>query len=53
VKAFKGYPDLSDRRFQLMSLGRNEQNVVTFKLLAERGSAIAKKPVLPASEVAR
>ncbi|MCW8330415.1 PilN domain-containing protein [Photobacterium sp. SDRW27] len=38
LQAFKNYPGLSDRRFQLMSLGRNKQNIVTFKLLAERGS---------------
>jgi len=50
LKAFKGYSELSDRRFQLMSLGRNKQNVVTFKLLAERGSAIPTKPVLSARE---
>ncbi len=50
LKAFKGYSELSDRRFQLMSLGRNKQNVVTFKLLAERGAAIPTKPVLSARE---
>ncbi|PSW10241.1 MSHA biogenesis protein MshI [Photobacterium sanctipauli] len=36
LKAFKTHPDLSGRRFQLMSLGRNDKNIVTFKLLAER-----------------
>lgn len=43
LQAFKNYPSLSDRRFQLMSLGRNKQNIVTFKLLAERSSAISAK----------
>ncbi|MGF1680612.1 PilN domain-containing protein [Photobacterium minamisatsumaniensis] len=38
LKAFKAYPDLADRRFQLMSLERNKQNIVTFKLQAERGN---------------
>ncbi|PSW09593.1 MSHA biogenesis protein MshI [Photobacterium rosenbergii] len=36
LQEFKQYPSLSDRRFKLMSLGRNKQNIVTFKLLAER-----------------
>ena len=43
LQAFKNYPDLSERRFQRMSLGRDKQNVVTFKLLAERGAATEDK----------
>jgi len=39
LQAFKDYPSLTERRFQLMSLGRDKQNIVTFKLLAERSSA--------------
>lgn len=50
IQAFKNYPDLSDRRFQLMSLGRNKQNIVTFKLLAERNSAIPVSSALSAKE---
>ncbi|WP_305816037.1 PilN domain-containing protein [Photobacterium leiognathi] len=36
VGAFKTYPFLAERRFQKMTLGRNEKNVVTFQLQAER-----------------
>ncbi|PSV43909.1 PilN domain-containing protein [Photobacterium indicum] len=39
LKAFKQYPSLSERRFQLLSLGRNEKNIVTFRLLADRTAA--------------
>lgn len=38
LQMFKQYPALADRRFQQMTLGRNEQNTVTFKLQAERSS---------------
>ncbi|MCG3862849.1 MULTISPECIES: MSHA biogenesis protein MshI [unclassified Photobacterium] len=38
VGAFKTYPSLAERRFQMMSLGRNDKNVVTFQLQAERKS---------------
>jgi MSHA biogenesis protein MshI len=33
---FKTYSSLSERRFEKMSLGRNEKNVMTFRLQAER-----------------
>ncbi|MDX1303785.1 PilN domain-containing protein [Photobacterium sp.] len=36
LRAFKDYPSLVERRFQLMSLGRNKQNIVTFRLIADR-----------------
>ncbi|MGF1692752.1 PilN domain-containing protein [Photobacterium kagoshimensis] len=36
IQAFKEYDHLMDRRFQVMSLGRNDNNVVTFKLQAQR-----------------
>ncbi|MGF1738441.1 PilN domain-containing protein [Photobacterium satsumensis] len=42
LQMFKQYPSLSDRRFKLMSLGRNKQNIVTFKLLAERSQPAAQ-----------
>lgn len=42
LQMFKQYPSLSDRRFKLMSLGRNKQNIVTFKLLAERSQPVAQ-----------
>ncbi|MGR5141591.1 PilN domain-containing protein [Photobacterium sp. DNB23_23_1] len=42
LQMFKQYPSLSDRRFKLMSLGRNKQNIVTFKLLAERNQPAAQ-----------
>ncbi|WP_299019250.1 PilN domain-containing protein [uncultured Photobacterium sp.] len=38
LQAFKNYSYLSDRRFELMTLGRNKQNIVTFKLYAERSA---------------
>lgn len=44
LQAFKTYPALSDRRFELMSLGRTEDNIVTFKLLAERSQPGAVAP---------
>ena len=34
VGLFNGYSSLMNRRFQMMSLGRNEKNVVTFNLQA-------------------
>ncbi|AJR07364.1 MSHA biogenesis protein MshI [Photobacterium gaetbulicola Gung47] len=41
LQEFRQYPSLSDRRFKLMTLGRNKQNIVTFKLLAERNQPAA------------
>ncbi|OZS45991.1 PilN domain-containing protein [Photobacterium sanguinicancri] len=38
IQAFKDYEHLMDRRFQVMSLGRNDKNIVTFELQARRVS---------------
>ncbi|KKC99978.1 MSHA biogenesis protein MshI [Photobacterium halotolerans] len=36
LQSFARYPQLADRRFEVMSLGRNEENIVTFMLHAQR-----------------
>ncbi|NAW65125.1 MSHA biogenesis protein MshI [Photobacterium halotolerans] len=36
LQSFSRYPQLADRRFEVMSLGRNEENRVTFMLQAQR-----------------
>lgn len=36
LQNFSRYPQLTNRGFEVMTLGRNEQNVVTFKLHAQR-----------------
>ncbi|KDM92808.1 PilN domain-containing protein [Photobacterium galatheae] len=36
LQGFSHYPQLTNRGFEVMSLGRNEQNIVTFKLHAQR-----------------
>ncbi|MGB7994676.1 MAG: PilN domain-containing protein [Photobacterium halotolerans] len=38
LQSFAQYPQLADRRFEVMSLGRNEENRVTFMLHAQRST---------------
>lgn len=39
LQAFQAHPALAERRFEQMTLGRNERNIVTFALHAERQAA--------------
>ncbi|MDO6706376.1 PilN domain-containing protein [Photobacterium sp. 1_MG-2023] len=36
IQSFSQHPQLANRRFEVMSLGRNEDNIVTFSLQAQR-----------------